>query len=101
VDALVICSRIDNQPLVVMEAMARGIPTIATDVGGLPDLVEDGITGQLVPPGDSAALADTMEAFVRDVARASRLGAAGREKLAREFSPAQWIARHIELYRGL
>lgn len=101
VGALVICSRIENQPLVVMEAMARGVSVIGTNVGGIPDLVESAKTGLLVPSGDACALADAMAKFAGDPAFAARLGAAGRAKLAREFDPQRWIARHIELYREL
>lgn len=101
VDALVICSRVENLPLVVMEAMARGVPVIATNVGGLPDLVENGVCGLLVPSDDVTALAGAMEQFARTPSLATRLGKAGREKLQRDFDPARWIARHVELYRSL
>lgn len=101
IDALVLCSRMENLPLVVMEAMARGIPVIATHVGGLPDLVEEGATGRLVPPGDPARLADAMAGFAEDPALAARLGAAGRAKLEREYSFELWIRRHRELYGAL
>ncbi len=101
VSALAICSRIENQPYVVMEAMARAIPVIATSVGGLPDLVEDGVTGRLIASGDAEALADAMADFARDPARAAAMGVAGREKLRREFDHGQWIARHVALYASV
>lgn len=97
-DALVICSRVENQPYVVMEAMARGLPVIATRVGGLPDLVDDGLTGRLVPPGDAAALAAAMTGLVDAPDLAARLGLAGRAKLDREFNYDAWVDAHIALY---
>lgn len=101
ISALVICSRIENQPLVVMEAMARAIPVIATNVGGLPDLVEDGATGRLIPSGDAEALADAMADFAGEPPRAAAMGAAGREKLRRDFDRDRWIARQIALYGSI
>ncbi len=101
ISALVICSRVENQPYVVMEAMARGIPVIATSVGGLPDLVVDGVTGFLVPGNDSAALAGAMKRLCDSAQAAAALGMAGFEKLKREFSHADWIARHVSLYQSL
>ncbi len=98
ISALVICSRIENQPYVVMEAMARKIPVIATNVGGLPDLVEDGVTGRLVPSGDSSALAGAMRSFCESPENTAVFGMAGFGKLKREFGFDKWIDRHIALY---
>jgi glycosyltransferase involved in cell wall biosynthesis len=56
----------ENCPTVIGEAMASGIPVIATDIGGIRELVEPGVTGFLVPPGDSRALADAMERLHAD-----------------------------------
>lgn len=101
VDALVLCSRIENLPLVAMEAMARGIPVLATRVGGIPDLVEDGRTGRLVALDDVNALAAAMREVADSPATGETWGKAGREKLAREFSHADWITRHQALYGSL
>ena len=68
-----------------LEWMAMGRAVIASRVGGLPDLVEDGVTGLLVPPGDSGALAEALSSLLRDPARAEALGRAGRERWEREF----------------
>lgn len=57
-DVLILPSRFDGRPLVVMEALACGVPVIASDVGGLPDLVSNGLNGYLVPPADAQAIAD-------------------------------------------
>lgn len=70
----------------VLEAMAVGLPVIATDVGGLPEIVEDGVTGWLVPPADSAALARRITALVRDPVARRRMGDAGRARAELHFS---------------
>ncbi|MEQ1920506.1 MAG: glycosyltransferase, partial [Elusimicrobiota bacterium] len=68
-----------------LEWMALGRPVIASSVGGLPDLVEDGVTGLLVPPADSAALAAAISALLLDTRMAEAMGRAGRERWEREF----------------
>ena len=69
-----------------LEWMAAGRPLIATRVGGLPDLVEDGVTGLLIPPGDAAALADAVKSLVDDPERAEDMGRAGRARWEERFS---------------
>jgi glycosyltransferase involved in cell wall biosynthesis len=76
-DVVVLASRWpENEPVVLLEAIAAGVAQLATNTGGMPDLVKDGVTGDLVPPGDAEALADAMAAYVRDPRRARRQGAA-------------------------
>lgn len=65
-DVLVLPSRFDGRPLVVMEALACGIPVIASDVGGLADLVSDGVSGYLVPPADARSIADHIVRLAED-----------------------------------
>ena len=101
VHVLVQCSRMENLPYSIMETMARERPVLATRVGGLPDLVEDGVTGFLVEPGDDAALAERMKRLADDPGLAVRMGKAGREKLERGFSPRRCIEEHIRLYQAL
>jgi glycosyltransferase involved in cell wall biosynthesis len=98
IDALVLCSRIENLPYSVMEAMAAGLPVIATSVGGLPDLVVEGATGYLVASDDDAALADRIVLVAKDVALRRRLGETGREKLRSAFSPDRCVEAHEALY---
>jgi glycosyltransferase involved in cell wall biosynthesis len=95
------CSRIENLPYTVLEAMESSLPVVATKVGGLPDLVAHGQTGILVEPGDPNALAQALIHLLE--ARSTRMdyGRAGREKLEREFSPAQALASHLKLYEEL
>ena len=72
-------------PIVLMEALATGIPVVASDISGIPELVEDGRTGLLVPPRDSAALARALLRLQEEQALGQRLGRAGRAKVEREF----------------
>jgi glycosyltransferase involved in cell wall biosynthesis len=99
-DALVCCSRIENAPRAVLEAMARGLPVIATRAGGLPELVEHGATGLLTPVGDAGALASAMVSLALDPARAAELGRTGRARSGREFVLDRTIAAHLAIYRS-
>lgn len=72
-------------PVVLMEALATGIPVVASDISGIPELVEDGRTGLLVPPRDSAALGHALLRLHGDEALRRQLGRAGRQKVEREF----------------
>jgi glycosyltransferase involved in cell wall biosynthesis len=72
----------DASPTVVLEAMASGVPLIASRIGGIPDLVDDGRSGILVAPGDAAALQAAMENVLRDDGLARRLGAGARAHAA-------------------
>ena len=92
---LVLPSRSEGLPLVLLEAMARARPVVATRVGGIPELVEDGVTGLLVPPADADALADALLALLRDRSCGERMGRAGRDVfLAR--APAQAHAAGVQ-----
>jgi len=87
-DVVVLPSRWpENEPVVLLEAIASGTAQLATNVGGIPELVEQGVTGELVPPNDPAALAEAMAAFIRDPSRARRYGEASlarRDRLSEE-----------------
>ena len=82
----------DNLPTVIMEAMAAGLPVVSTPVAGVPEMVQPGVTGELVPPGDSLALANAIEQIISDTERARRLGAAGRALAAERFA----IERNVQ-----
>jgi glycosyltransferase involved in cell wall biosynthesis len=73
-------------PVFLMEAMACGLPVVSSALSGIPELIETGVSGILVAPRDSTALADALEQLERDPALRERMGAAGRNKVAREFS---------------
>jgi glycosyltransferase involved in cell wall biosynthesis len=86
-DAFVLSSHHEGMPNVVMEALAAGVPTVATKVGAVEDLVEDGRSGFLTPPHDPVRLAETMSRLMGTPAPGrARMGAAGRAHIARSFS---------------
>jgi glycosyltransferase involved in cell wall biosynthesis len=84
--------------VVLIEAMQYGKLVIATDTGGIPDVVEDGATGILVKPGDAVALAAAIRGAMNDPARVGRLAAAGREHATTEFSWDSIVGRLVEVY---
>lgn len=86
--------------MVALEAMERGRPVVASAVGGLPEIVDDGRTGLLVPPGDPDAIAAALDALVADPARAAAMGAAGRRRALESFSQERCTDRVEELYRA-
>jgi glycosyltransferase involved in cell wall biosynthesis len=94
-------SRREGLPLAVVEAMAIGLPVVATTVGGMPEVVEDGITGLLVPPDDPEALAAALAELLEDPERARRMGAAGRERVGRAYTMAAMVDRLVDAYRAL
>jgi glycosyltransferase involved in cell wall biosynthesis len=100
-DVVWLASEYEGLPNVVMEAMAAGVPVVATDIPGNRDLVVAGETGYLVGLGDRAAFARQTRILLDDAELARRFGAAGRERVLREFSIEKMIERHVELYRGL
>jgi glycosyltransferase involved in cell wall biosynthesis len=80
---------------VIIEAFGRGRPVVATDAGGIPDLVTDEVEGLLVPPADTIALADALERVLRDRELAERMGAAARARYAEWHSTPEDLARSI------
>jgi len=97
-DLFVLTSRSEACPNGAMEAMAAGLPVIATGVGGLLDLVEDGRTGVLVPPDQPRALAAAIESLVAAPARAAALGAAARREIAARYSFDGMVGAFEALY---
>jgi starch synthase len=87
--------------IVNLEAMACGTAVVGSRVGGIPEVVADGRTGLLAPPGDPVALADALNTLVTDPDRAAALGRAGRERAVAEFSWAQIAAQTAQLYQAL
>jgi glycosyltransferase involved in cell wall biosynthesis len=90
--ALVVPSIYEGMPLVVLETMEAGVPVIASAVSGIPEVVEDGGTGWLVPPEDPEALAGALAEALADPAEAARRGAAGRRRVDQRFRPAHAAA---------
>jgi glycosyltransferase involved in cell wall biosynthesis len=87
--------------LVLLEAMAAGRAIVASRVSAIPEVVEDGVTGFLVPPGDSDALAEALVTLRRDGVKRERLGIAGAERLRRQFTLERMVERTIEVYRAV
>jgi glycosyltransferase involved in cell wall biosynthesis len=99
-DLLVVPSLTEGSPLIVLEAMAAGVPVVASAVGGIPDQVRHGREGILVPPDDPDALGDALGALLRDPAYARRLGEAGRRRTENEFSHETLVRRIEAVYRA-
>lgn len=99
-DLFVLPSHAEGSPLVLFEAMAAGLPIVATAVGGVPEVVESGSSALLVRPGEVGELARGISELLKDAAAAKALGAAGRERLAR-FSPQAYARRLLGIYRAV
>ena len=85
-DVFVMSSFAEGVPVVLMEAMAAGLPVVATRIAGVAELVEDGVSGFLVPPGDATALAERVAALLDDEDLRNRFGKAGRAEVQAEFN---------------
>lgn len=101
--AFVLPSREDNLPMALLEAMAAGLPVVASSVGGIPDAVGQGedAGGTLVPPGDARALADALRAYLVDGDLAATVGARARARAERTHSASRMAERYAALYRTL
>lgn len=91
----------EGTPVTLLEAMACGLPVVASRVGGIPDLVVDGATGLLAPPSNPAALAAAIGAYLDDPARLRAHGAAARERIERHYSVAAMVGAYMALYDRL
>jgi colanic acid/amylovoran biosynthesis glycosyltransferase len=97
----VLTSEYEGRPVCVMEAAACGVPVVATAVGGVPELVEDGVTGLLAPAGDAEAVAERLERLLTDPALAARLGADARRRAEREYSVVHQVDRLLDIWNGV
>jgi glycosyltransferase involved in cell wall biosynthesis len=97
-DVFAMSSDTEGLPLVVLEAMATGLPVVSTGVGGIPNVIEEGQTGLLVPAGDEAALRDRVAALKADPARTRRMGARAREVTVARFSAERMQRDYLALY---
>jgi glycosyltransferase involved in cell wall biosynthesis len=86
--------------LVGIEGLASGRPAVASATGGIGDWLEDGVSGLCVPPGDPRSLARALNELLADPERQAAMGAAGRESVARRFSPERHLSRLLEGYRA-
>jgi glycosyltransferase involved in cell wall biosynthesis len=98
VDVLAVPSYDEGLPRVVLEAMAMQVPVVASNVGGIPEAVQDAHTGFLVPPGDAVALAAALERLLDDPGLGSRFGSAGRQRARQAFDALQGWRRLAALH---
>jgi glycosyltransferase involved in cell wall biosynthesis len=85
----------------LLDAMAAGKPTIGTDVGGIPEAIDDRVSGLIVPPNDPAALARAIVKLLKDEALAKRMGQAGLARARKLFSVDHMVEGTIEAYRRI
>jgi glycosyltransferase involved in cell wall biosynthesis len=96
---LVLPTKEDNCPMVILEAQAGGVPVIASRVGGIPDLIEDGVTGILTDPNRPSTMPQAVELLLKNPDLASRLAESGRKQALTRFHPRVVAEKHIEIYR--
>jgi glycosyltransferase involved in cell wall biosynthesis len=98
-DVFALSSDFDNSPNVVLEAMASGLPVVATDVGGVREFVAEGVGGAVVPPGNAAALANALEQYLAQPDRARAAGIHNRLRASAEFSWRSSALQLLDVYR--
>lgn len=99
-DLFVSSSLWEGLPTVIMEAMAVGLPVIATDIPGTREMISDGINGRLVPPGDPIALANAINTMIENPQMRQNLSEAGKETV-KQYSIEEIAKRYLELYEAL
>ena len=100
-DAFVLPSYFEGLPLAALEAMAAGLPVVATSVGGTPEAVVDGETGLLVDVKDAGALADALATIATDPDLRARMGAAGHARYEAEFRVDRMVDQTAALYESV
>jgi glycosyltransferase involved in cell wall biosynthesis len=93
-----LCSSSEGMPVSLMEAAACGVPVVATDVGGVSELVAHGRTGLVVPPGDVAAFAAALDALIADVPRREEMGRRARERAVADFSVGRQVDALVDVW---
>jgi glycosyltransferase involved in cell wall biosynthesis len=100
-DVVVIPSLSDASPLISMEALALSVPVVASNVGGLPDVVVDGATGLLAAPGDTAGIARAVERLLADPPWAGSLASAGTQRVEERFTAERMVDGYLRLYSSM
>jgi glycosyltransferase involved in cell wall biosynthesis len=100
-DVFVAPSLVEGGPYTVLEAMAMGCPVVSTAVGMVPELIEDGVSGKVVPPGDAGALAAAVSSMTADLPRARAMAARGRDAVRARYTVDAMVERYVALYRDV
>lgn len=93
--------RREGLPRAVIEAMCQNVPPVVTSAGGSPELIEDGVSGRIVPPGDPPALAAVLEELLDDAGRRAAMGHAAAERIRTVFTPERTVRETLAVYREL
>ncbi|MGI6657059.1 MAG: glycosyltransferase [Desulfobulbus sp.] len=100
-DLVAFSSLSEGIPVAMLEAMAAGVPVVATRVGGIPEAIRDGVDGLLVPSGNAQALADAILRYVGDAALRRQIGSSGRQRVASLYSREAICSRYETIFREL
>jgi len=100
-DIFVLPSRAENQPIAILEAMARALPVVSTNVGAISEQVEDGVSGLLVPPGEHEPLAKALARLIASPQERQAMGAAGRVLYERRYSIKTCAGSFLAAYRDM
>ena len=101
IDVYALSSLSEGLPNVLLEAMAMALPVVASRVGGVPQLIEDGVTGQLVDAGDQRALAERLRELVNNANQRRCLGDAARQAIALHYSFERRMEKMVAIYRSV
>jgi glycosyltransferase involved in cell wall biosynthesis len=99
-DVFTMPSLSEGLPLALVEGMSFGLPVVVTGVGGVPEVVTDGVEGLIVPPSDPGALATALAELLQNASRRQQMGAAARTRAVRDYALSTMADRYERLYRG-
>ncbi|MES9852031.1 MAG: glycosyltransferase family 4 protein [Candidatus Thiodiazotropha sp. L084R] len=100
-DLLVHPALMEGLGIALLQSASAGLPIVAVDAGGMPEVVEDGVNGRLVPGGSAEVLGDAVEQLLADESLRRQMGESGREKMRRSFSVEQMVEGNLNVYRAL
>ncbi len=100
-DALVLCSETENAPLTILEGMSCGLPVIGTNVGGIPEQVQDGENGFLVPPKSPEDIAEAALILASDKELLTRMGVKARETVLKRYTKDKVLRQYVEVYEDI
>ena len=100
-DVVVLCSETESAPLTLLEGLSSGLPVVATRVGGIPEIVEDGVNGFLVQPKSPEAIAEKILELNADRKLRMRLGAAARKTVLERYTAEKVVGQYLEIYEGV